>query len=63
MIDSPHTDPELHDWLYWADESGQVPMFVKTVAEAACIADAPHYVRLRSVLLELKQQYPRLLQS
>jgi hypothetical protein len=30
-------------------------MFVKTVAEAAFLADSPHYALLRPVLLELKQ--------
>jgi hypothetical protein len=38
MIYSANTDPELTDWLRWAAaESSQVPMFVKTVAEAASI--------------------------
>ena len=38
---SANTDPELTDWLRWADESGEVPMFVQTVAEAAFLADSP----------------------
>jgi hypothetical protein len=38
MIYSANTDPELTDWLRWAAaESSQVPMLVKTVAEAASI--------------------------
>ena len=56
LIYSAATDPELRDWLHWAIESGQARLFVKTVAEAACIADAPNYARLRPLLLELKQE-------
>src|SRR5260370_41547626 len=37
-----------------ASESGEVPMFIRTIAEAAIIADLPHYNLLRTVLLELK---------
>jgi hypothetical protein len=57
MMDSPHTDPELRDWLRWASESGNTPTFVRTVAEAALIACIPDYL-LRPVLLELKRRYP-----
>jgi hypothetical protein len=56
---SANTDPELTDWLRWASESGEVPYFVKTLAEAALIADLPHYALLRPVLLELKREMPR----
>jgi hypothetical protein len=56
---SAATDPDLADWLRWADESHEVPMFVRKVAEAATIADLPHYVLLRPVLLELKREKPR----
>jgi hypothetical protein len=55
---SASTDAELRDWLRWASESGEVPMFVRTVAEAATIADLPDYALLRPVLLELKRQKP-----
>jgi hypothetical protein len=48
--------PDLCDWLRWADESGEVPCFVQTVADAASIADLPHYSLLRPVLLELKRE-------
>ena len=37
-MDSPHTEPELRDWLRWASESGRVPTFVRTIAEAALVA-------------------------
>ncbi len=37
-MDSPHTDPELRDWLRWASESGRVPTVVQTIAEAALVA-------------------------
>jgi hypothetical protein len=43
VLYSASTDPELRDWLRWASESGEVPMFVRTVAEAASIADLPNY--------------------
>jgi hypothetical protein len=57
-MDSANTDPELRQWLCWAFESGKVPMFVRTVAEAALIACLPDYELLRPVLLELKRRYP-----
>ena len=59
MTHSANTDPELTDWLRWAAESGKVTSFVRAIAEAAFIADSPHYALLRPVLLELKQQRPR----
>ena len=34
---SANTDPELRSWLRWASESGKVPVFVRTVAEAASL--------------------------
>jgi hypothetical protein len=33
-------------------------MFVRTVAEAAFLADSPNYALLRQVLLKLKRQRP-----
>jgi hypothetical protein len=59
MIYSPYTDPELRDWLRWASESHEVPMFVRTIAEAAFLADLRNYAQLRPVLREVKRQYPR----
>jgi hypothetical protein len=58
MSYSQYTDPELTDWLNWAFESGEVPSFYRTIAEAAFCADAPTYNLLRPVLLEVKQQSP-----
>ncbi len=59
MMDSANTDPELHDWLRWAADGGNTPMFVQTVAEAALIACLPDYELLRPVLMELKGRYPQ----
>lgn len=56
---SANTDPELHDWLRWAAEAGNTPMFVRKVAEAALIACLPDYELLRPVLMELKGRYPQ----
>ena len=53
-----YADPELHDWLHWASESGKAPMFVRRVAEAALMACIPDYLLLRPVLLELKRRHP-----
>ena len=53
-----HTDPELSQWLRWASEPGNTPMFVRTVAEAALMACMPDYVLLRPELVELKRRYP-----
>jgi hypothetical protein len=58
MHHSADTDPELTDWLRWASESDEAPSFFKTVADAALIADMPHYALLRRVLLELKRERP-----
>lgn len=58
MLFSANDDPELREWLRWAEESGQAPIFVKTLAEAASIADLPNYALLRPVLLELKRRVP-----
>jgi hypothetical protein len=54
---SSSTDEELHDWLYWAEESGN--SFLKVTAEAALLADLKHYDLLRPVLLELKKEWPK----
>jgi hypothetical protein len=59
VLYSANIDPELSDWLRWASESHEVPMFVQTVAEAAFLADLPNYALLRPVLLELRRQRPR----
>jgi hypothetical protein len=59
MIYSPYTDPELALWIRWVSESGGVPMFIRTVADAVSIADLENYALLRPVLLELKRQRPR----
>jgi hypothetical protein len=58
VIDSAHTDPELSQWLRWASEGGNTPMFVRTVTEAARMACMPDYVLLRPVLVELRRRYP-----
>lgn len=57
-MDSANTDPELRQWLRWASESGKVPMFVRTAAEAALLACIPDYELLRPVLVELKRRHP-----
>jgi len=47
VMDSPFTDPELHDWLRWASESGKTSMFVRRVAIAlhrtrrSCMSSSP----------------------
>jgi hypothetical protein len=58
MMDSPHTDPELSQWLCRAAEGGSTPTFVRTVSEAALMACSPDYAMLRPVLVELKRRYP-----
>jgi len=58
MVYSANNDPELRVWLRWASEGGNVPLFIRTVVEAATIADLPSYALLRPVLLELKRQKP-----
>jgi len=60
---SANTDPDLGDWLRWASASGEAPIFVRTIAEAAFLADLPNYVLLRPVLLELKRQVPLVVQT
>jgi len=55
---SANTDPELRRWLRWASEEGNAPAFVRTVADAACLACSPDYEMLRPVLLDLKRQHP-----
>jgi hypothetical protein len=57
-LHSATTDPELEPWLRWACEDGNVPSFVRAIAEAAFMACLPDYQLLRPVLLELKRQYP-----
>jgi hypothetical protein len=59
MIYSAVADPDPTNWLRWASESGEVPIFVQTIAEAAFFADLRNYALLRPVLLELKRQSPR----
>ena len=59
MTHSATNDPDLHDWLRWASESGEAPSFDRAVAEAAFLADLPHYALLRPVLLELKRESSR----
>jgi hypothetical protein len=56
VMDSANTDSALHQWLRWASEHGNTPMFVRTVAEAALIACSTDYVLLRPVLVELKRR-------
>jgi len=58
MIYSPHTEPELSQWLRWASEPGSTPTSVRTVAEAALMACSPDCALLRPGLLELKRRYP-----
>jgi hypothetical protein len=59
MTVSANNDPKLAHWLRWASESGEVPMFVRTIAEATSIANLADYALLRPVLLELKRQSPQ----
>jgi hypothetical protein len=63
MMDSPHTDPEMHNWFHWASEQGHTPTFVRTVAEAARIGCTPDYELLRPVLVDLKRRYPEELSA
>jgi hypothetical protein len=53
---SASTDLELRDWLRWASECGEVPNFVRAIAQAAFLADLLNYALLRPVLLQLKRQ-------
>ncbi len=56
-MDSAYADPELHDWLAWAEEHGS--NFMRALAEAALVADIKHFNLLRPVLLKLKQEETR----
>jgi hypothetical protein len=55
---SANTDPELREWLRRAYESGEVPHFIRAIADAAFHADLENYALLCPVLLELKRQRP-----
>ncbi len=50
MLYSANTDLELTDWLRWASESGDVPIFVRAIAESASLADLRNCALLRPVL-------------
>ena len=63
MTYSANTDPDLGDWLRWASEMQEAPIFVRTIAEAAFLADLPNYVLLRPVLLELMRLMPPVVQT
>lgn len=52
-----HEDPSLIDWLL--NVTGEAGDFLRTLASAALRADADNYSRLRPVLLQMKQKYPR----
>jgi hypothetical protein len=54
---SVYEDAELYDWLRWADENGT--SFLRTMAQAAFVADIKHYLLLRPTLLKLKEANPR----
>jgi hypothetical protein len=54
---SARQDDELRDWVRWAETNGT--SFVRAIAGAAFVADIPHYLLLRPVLLKLKEEYPR----
>jgi hypothetical protein len=54
---SVYDDVELFDWLRWTEENG--PSFLKTVAEAAFLADLANYNLLRPALLKLKESNPQ----
>ena len=54
---SVRQDDELFGWLRWAETNG--PIFVRTLAEAAFLADLRYYDLLRPVLLKLKEEYPQ----
>ena len=54
---SARTDPELSQWLRGASERGNLPVFVRTVAEVALMACSPDYALLRPALVELKRWY------
>ena len=54
--ESAYTDPELHDWLIWAEANGT--SFLQAIAEAAFVSDLKHYVLLRPTLVKLREMYP-----
>lgn len=56
-MESAYFDSELHDWLRWADQHGS--NFLRTIAEAALVADLKSYNVLRPVLLKLKEDETR----
>ena len=58
MLYSVYDDPDLAYWLRGASEGGEVPRFVRTIAEAPFIADLPNYNLLRPILLALKRERP-----
>lgn len=51
---SAYTDPELRDWLVWAEEHGS--SFMRALATAALVADLKAYKLLRPVLLKLREK-------
>lgn len=55
-FDSVATDTELHDWIRYQAENGN--SFMRTLSEAAMLADIPSYLLLRPVLLQFRQLYP-----
>ncbi|MGD0652469.1 MAG: hypothetical protein ABSA97_15230 [Verrucomicrobiia bacterium] len=58
-MDYLHDDTELRRWIRWAEEGrNNLPVFVRTVADAALKACMPDYALLRPVLAELKRQHP-----
>lgn len=50
---SAYTDDDLTGWLRAVSENGSG--FLRTIAEAAFIADLPHYAILRPALMKLKE--------
>ena len=55
-IVSVREDIELLPWLRWSEKNGS--SVVRAVVEAAILADIPHYLLLRPVLLKLKEMHP-----
>ncbi len=53
---SVREDVELLPWLRWAEQNGT--SFLRTIAEAAFLADLKHYHLLRPVLITLKAMHP-----
>jgi hypothetical protein len=54
---SAYDDVELLAWLRWAEKHGT--NFLRKLAEAAMIADVPHYRLLRSALIAMKKEFPQ----